>query len=82
MAAAVTSIYVVESKRAGYFLAAVTTEDHKAGRRAVRCLILPGARRLHMHNEAVRRRERIVASLVTMPIRATVYEARSAHRTE
>jgi hypothetical protein len=77
-----TWIYVDESKRAGYLLAAVTVEDRTAARRAVRGLILPGARRLHMHNEAVRRRERIVASLVTMPIRATVYKASSAHRTE
>ncbi|NNM96393.1 MAG: hypothetical protein HKL89_02145 [Candidatus Dormibacteraeota bacterium] len=73
-----TWIYVDESKQASYFLAAVTVEDRTAARRAVRDLILPGARRLHMHNEALRRRERIVASLATMPIRATVYEARSA----
>jgi hypothetical protein len=77
-----TWVYVDESKRSSYLLAAVTVEERTAARRAVRGLILPGARRLHMHNESVRRRERIVASLVTMPIRATVYEARSAHRTE
>jgi len=77
-----TWVYVDESKRGAYILAAVTVEDRTVARRAVRGLILPGARRLHMHNEAVRRRERIVASLVTMPIRATVYEAGSAHRTE
>lgn len=75
-------VYVDETKRAGYVLAAVTVDDPAAVRRVIRGLILPGQRRLHMHNEQARRRRAIVSALATMPIRATVYDAGRGYRTD
>jgi hypothetical protein len=45
-------IYVDETKRAGYVLAAVTVADPSALHQLIRSLILPSGRRIHMHNEA------------------------------
>lgn len=56
-----TWVYVDESKRSGYVLAATAVPDPDAARRVVRGLVLPGQRRLHMHNEQARRRGIIVS---------------------
>lgn len=69
-----TWAYVDESKRAGYVIATVTVSDPAAARKVVRGLIVPGRRRLHMHNETARQRRVIVSALTAMPIAATVYE--------
>jgi hypothetical protein len=68
-------VYVDESKRSGYVLAAVTVTDLAAARRVVQSLVLPGQRRLHMKREQARRRGAIVSALVEAPIKATIYEA-------
>jgi len=52
-------------------------------RRSVQGLVVPGRRRVHMHNEHARRRRAIVAAVVAMGVEAggveaTVYDA--AHR--
>lgn len=75
-------VYVDESKRAGYVLAAVTVTDPEAARRAVRGLILPGQRRLHMNHEQPRRRRAIVSVLVTTPVETTIYDAARRYPTE
>lgn len=51
-------VFVDETKRAGYVLAAVTVTDPPAVRKVIRGLVAPGNRRLHMHmhNERARRR--------------------------
>ena len=68
-------VYVDETKRSGYVLAAVTVTDPEAMRRVVRGLVQPGNRRLHMVDERPRHRPAIVAALVATEIEATIYEA-------
>jgi hypothetical protein len=75
-------VYVDESKRSGYVLAAVTVTDPAAARRIVRSLILPDQRRLHMKQERPGRRGAIVAALVEAPIAATIYEAARSYSTD
>lgn len=75
-------VYVDETKRSGYVLAAVAVDDPAGARQAVRSLILPGQRRLHMHNEQARRRRRIVSAVQAMPIRAVIYDAGRFHQTD
>ena len=45
-------IFVDETKRAGYVIAAVTVSDTEAIRKTVRALVLPGQRRIHMKARA------------------------------
>jgi len=59
-------IFVDETKRAGYVIAAVTVPDTEAIRRVVRALVLPGQRRIHMKHEQARPR-RIIVSLWLLP---------------
>jgi hypothetical protein len=68
-------VYIDESKRSGYVLAAVTVTDPPAVRRMVQGLVLPDQRRLHMKREQTRRRGTIVSALVEAPIQATIYDA-------
>ncbi|HVX20941.1 MAG TPA: hypothetical protein VHB02_06320 [Acidimicrobiales bacterium] len=75
-------IYVDESKRSGYVLAAVTVTDVAAVRRVIRDLILPGQRRLHMKREQSGRRGTIVSALVQTGIEAIVYDAARRYPTE
>jgi len=42
-------VFVDETKRSGYVLAAVTVPDPVATRKLVRGLVLPGQRRIHMN---------------------------------
>lgn len=77
-----TWVYVDESKRAGYVLAAVAVSDSAAARKVVQGLIVPGRRRVHMHNESARQRRVVVSVLATMPIAATVYDAARRYPTE
>lgn len=75
-------VYVDETKRAGYVLAAVTVTDPAPVRRIVRGLIAPGRRRLHMVDERPRNRPTIVTTLVATPIEAVVYDAGRIYRTD
>ena len=77
-----TWVYVDESKRAGYVLAAAAVPDPEAARKIVRSLILPGQRRLHMNHEQPRRRRTIVSALVTTPVETTIYDAARRYPTE
>jgi hypothetical protein len=77
-----TWVYVDESKRAGYVMAAVAVDDPDAARKILRGLIVPGRRRLHMSHEHVRRRRMIVSTLTAMPITVTVYDAARRYRRE
>lgn len=70
-----TWVCVDETKRAGYVLAAVTVTDPIAAREAVRGLIVPGRRRVHMNHEHVRHRRIIVSTLTAMPLAVTLYDA-------
>ena len=67
-------VYVDESKRTGYVLAATTVPDFEAARRVIRGLILPGQRRLHMKHEQPRRRRAIVSALVATTVETTIYD--------
>ena len=62
-------IFVDETKRAGYVIAAVTVSDTEAIRKIVRALVLPGQRRIHMKHEQARRRRVIVSALAAMQVR-------------
>ncbi len=75
-------VYVDESKRSGYVLAATTVSDLETTRRVVRSLVLPGQRRIHMKQEQPRRRRVIVSSLVTTPVETTIYDAGRGYRTD
>jgi len=77
-----TWVYVDESKRTGYVLAAATVPDPEATHRVIHSLILPGQRRLHMHNEQVRRRRAIVSALATTQVTITIYDAARQYRTD
>ena len=75
-------IFVDETKRAGYVIAAVTVSDTDAIRTIVRALVLPGQRRIHMKHEQARRRRVIVSALAAMQVQATVYDAARRYRTD
>jgi hypothetical protein len=75
-------IFVDETKRAGYVIAAVTVSDTEAIRKIVRALVLPGQRRIHMKHEQARRRRVIVSALAAMQVQATVYDAARRYRTD
>jgi hypothetical protein len=75
-------VYVDETKRAGYVLAAVAVAEPQAARQVVRGLIVPGRRRLHMHNETLRQRRLMVSTFVGMALEATVYDAGRGYRTD
>ncbi len=77
-----TWVYIDESKRSGYVLAAVTVADQAEVRRVIRGLVQPGNRRLHMVDERPRHRPGIVAALVETEIKATVYDAGRDYRTD
>jgi hypothetical protein len=70
-------VYVDESKRGGYLLAASMhpTEELAEARSLMRGLVLKGQRRVHMTKESDPRRKVIVATLVKAGIRANVYDA-------
>ena len=75
-------IFVDETKRAGYVIAAVTVTDAEAVRKVVRALVLPGQRRIHMKHEQARRRRILVSALAAMEIQAIVYDAARRYRTD
>lgn len=75
-------VYVDESKRAGYVLAAVEVTEPETARRVLRELVLPGQRRLHMKHEQPRRRAAIVSRVAALPIEVRVYDAGRRFRTD
>jgi hypothetical protein len=77
-----TWVYVDETKRAGYVIAAVTVTDPAAVRKITRALVLPGQRRIHMKHEQPRRRRAIVSALTAAGLDTTIYDASRRYRTE
>jgi hypothetical protein len=75
-------VFVDETKQAGYVIAAVRVQDPAAIRAVLRGLVVPGRRRVHMHNEPARRRRTIVSTLATVPITATIYDTGRRYRTD
>lgn len=75
-------VYVDESKRAGYILAAATVPDPATMRKVVRDLQLPGQRRIHMKHEQPRRRRAIIAALVETSVRIIIYDAGRRYATD
>lgn len=63
------SVYVDESKRAGYTVAAVAVvagSEHAAVERALRGLLLPGQRSIHFKNESEGRKRTILAAMADL----------------
>jgi hypothetical protein len=75
-------VYVDETKRTGYVLAAVTVTDPAAARKAVRGLMLPRQSRLHMVRENPARKAQIVAAVLALGVTATIYDAGRHHPSE
>ncbi|MCF6745210.1 hypothetical protein E9529_13190 [Blastococcus sp. KM273128] len=84
MSASGAHVFVDESKRRGYLLAAVAVPvgDLHAVRKVLRDLVLPGQRRLHMKDESDPRRRAIASAIVGCGVRAIVYDAARRHRTD
>ena len=79
---ATRQIYIDESKRTGYILAAVTVPDPAVMRKVIRDLLLPGQRRIHMKHEQPRRRRAIIAALEGTSASATIYDAGRRYSTD
>lgn len=75
-------VYVDETKRSGYVIAAVAVSDPAAARRVVRSLILPGQRRVHMVRERPARKRQIVDAICALTVTAAIYDAGHHHPTE
>jgi hypothetical protein len=75
-------VYVDETKRTGYVLAAVTITDPAAARKTVRGLMLPRQSRLHMVRENPARKAQIVAAVLALGVTATIYDAGRHHPSE
>lgn len=75
-------IYIDETKRAGYVMAATAVPDPVAARKMIRGLVQPGNRRLHMVDERPRNRPGIVVALVSSGIEVSIYDAARRYRTD
>jgi len=76
--------FVDETKHRDYLLVAgvIIPGDLDPLRKAVRGLVLPGQRRLHMNAENDSRRKAIAAMIVDNAIQATIYDAGRRYSTE
>lgn len=77
-------VFVDETKHVGYLLVAakILDEELQILRKAVRDLVLPGQRRLHMKDERNQRKRAIAAALVGAGTQATVDDAARRYPTE
>lgn len=77
-------VYVDETKRRGYLLAAAVLmpSGQDTVRRTLTSLVLPGQHRLHMNSERDSRRRQIVSAIVGSGVQATIYDAGRRYRTE
>ena len=77
-------VFVDESKAGDYLLVAaiIVPSQLAAARKAVRGLILPGQRRIHMNGESDRRRRLILSAVTEVAPAVTIYRAHAASRTE
>jgi len=76
--------FIDESARSGYFVCAavVTMGDLTQVRKSVGVLRSPGASRVHMSKERPARRRQILSVVTEMPVRAYLYEAPLAGRSQ
>ena len=76
-------VFVDESKARTFLIAAVaiTPDQMKAARSAVRSLLLPGQPRLHMKNEKESLKRQILSTFASLDFAATIYVAEN-YRTE
>jgi len=77
-------VFVDESKSRGYLLiaAVVLPRELAVTRRAVRDLLLPGQKRLHMKSEGMAQRKSILAAFTQMGFAATIYRAGATFKTD
>lgn len=77
-------VFVDESKSRDYLLVAsvVLPGELGATRKAIRDLLLPGQKRLHMKSEGEAQRKRILAAFAEMGCTATIYRAGAAYQTD
>lgn len=75
-------VYIDETKRSGYVVAAVSVTDPSAARKVIRSLILPGQHRVHMVRERPARKRQIVDAICSMTVTATIYDAGRHHQSE
>lgn len=77
-------VFVDESKSRGYLLVASVVLPGELGtsRRAIRDLMLPGQKRLHMKSEGMAQRKRILAALAELGLTATIYRAGGEYKTD
>jgi len=77
-------VFVDESKARGYLLVASVVLPSELGpcRKAVRDLMLPGQKRLHMKSEGMTQRRRILSVLTALESRATIYQAGGSYQTD
>lgn len=79
-----TKAFVDESARRGYLICAVVVAigDLEAVRRNLRKLRKPGATRIHMATERPAFRRELLSAVSRMPVRAHIYEAELATRSQ
>lgn len=77
-----TWVYLDETKRSGYVVAAASITDPTAARRVVRSLILPGQRRVHMVRERQARKRQIIDAICALAVTTTIYDAGHHHPSE
>lgn len=77
-----TWVYLDETKRSGYVIAAASVGDPTAARRVVRSLILPGQRRVHMVREREARKRQIIDAIYALAVTTTIYDAGHHHPSE
>ncbi|HEU5266785.1 MAG TPA: hypothetical protein VFU35_08790 [Jatrophihabitans sp.] len=77
-------VYVDESKQRDYLLvaAAIMPSSLANARRALRTLVMPGQRRLHMKKESIPRRQAIIDAIASTGATATIYNAGRLRRHE
>ena len=78
------NVFVDESKRADYLLVAavVVPSETATVQKAVRGLMLPGQRRLHMVKEKPSRARTILSTFGELGLSVTLYQAGRTYRTE
>ncbi|NQX36462.1 hypothetical protein [Herbiconiux sp. VKM Ac-2851] len=79
-----STLFVDESKNAGYILVAAVVHPSGAEslRKAMRALVLPGQRRLHFSRESDSRRRLILSKLLALEVRAHVIRSTASREAD
>jgi hypothetical protein len=77
-------LFLDETKQRGYAFVVVSLSvgEMKTARRAIRELVLPGQRRLHMKDERDARKRLIASTVVDLGVRAVVVDAGRRYNTD